>query len=137
MLKPTILLLTLMIMLIQFVPRSGQVVEGETRASKIESKPRFPGGPNALFEYLETKMKYPYSNAIEKEEVVVKLKFIVNEDGSLSNISVINRVDDDLAVAAIQILQMMPNWEPARQDGAPLAQAVILPIPFTGLQHYP
>lgn len=135
MLKPAILLLAVLLLFAQLVPRSGQALEGEAGVTK--TKPSFPGGPNALFDYLETKMKYPYSNAIEKEGAVVKLKFWVNEDGSLSDFSVLNRVDNDLEVAAFQILQMMPNWEPARRDGVPIVQAVILPISFHGQQHYP
>ncbi len=137
MLKPTILLLALVAILLQFVPRPGQLTAGEGKANKAETQPSFPGGPNALFDYLETKMKYPYGNAIEQEGTVVKLKFLVNKDGSLSNFSVLNNVDNDLEVAAVHILQMMPNWEPARQNGIPIAQAVILPISFHSQQHYP
>ena len=99
MLKPTILLLAVLAMLTPPILRSGQMGDGEGGASNIETKPSFPGGPNALFDYLETKLKYPYSNAIEKEGAVVKLKFLVNEDGSLSHFSVMNKVEDDLQVA--------------------------------------
>ena len=137
MLKPTILLLAILAMFTQIIPRSGQTAEGEASVRNAETKPSFPGGPNALFDYLETKMKYPYSNAIEKEGAVVKLKFLVNKDGSLSHFSVMNQVNDDLEVAAIPILQMMPNWEPAKRNGTPIVQAVILPISFQGQQHFP
>ena len=137
MLKPTILLLSLLAVMTQVVPRIGHAHKGEGQSPVSQTKPSFPGGPNALFDYLEKKMKYPYSTTMGQQETVVKLKFLVNEDGSLSNISVINEVDDDLGVAAVHIVQMMPPWKPARQNGAPIAQAVILPIPFIGLQHYP
>lgn len=138
MVKPTILLLALVAILLQLVPGLGQMGEDESKERRNVTQAKFPGGPNALFDYLETKMKYPYSSAVEQQEgVVVKLKFTVNEDGTLSGFSVLNKVDDDLEIAAVHILQMMPNWEPARQNGTPIAQAVILPIAFNSQQHYP
>lgn len=137
MLKPTLLLLLLMLLIYHLVSPLATARPGEGQAKVTQAKPRFPGGPNALFDYLEKKMKYPYNNSIGEQEAVVKLKFWVNTDGSLSDLSVMNEVDDDLQVAALQIVQMMPNWEPARQNGRPIAKAVILPIPFHGQQHLP
>lgn len=70
--------------------------DGEGGVSNIEMKLSFLGGLNVLFDYLEIKLKYFYSNVIEKEGVVVKFKFLVNEDGFLFYFFVMNKVDDDL-----------------------------------------
>jgi|GEM_PF-2593316 len=130
MFKPIILILLLLAIITQAVPQFYN--SGTAKASQTDAliKPSFPGGPNALFDYLETKLKYPYNAILSEQEAVVRLKFLVNEDGSLSNFSILNKADDDLQVAAVQIVQMMPHWEPARQHGEAIAQAVILPIRF-------
>lgn len=132
MFRPIILILLLLAILTQAIPQLYN--SGTAKTSKADAliKPSFPGGPNALFDYLETKLKYPYNVTPADGEAVVRMKFLVNEDGSLSNFSVMNKADDDLQVAAVQIVQMMPHWEPARQHGKAIPQAVILPIHFRG-----
>lgn len=132
-----ILLLLLLVIITQAVPQLYAPGKVKTSQANALTKPSFPGGPNALFDYLETKLKYPYNATLAEQEAVVRLKFLVNKDGSLSNFSVINKADDDLQVAAVQIAQMMPHWEPARQNGEVIAQAVILPIHFSGKKLQP
>lgn len=132
MFRPIILLLLLLAIITQALPQLYN--SGKAKASQADAltKPSFPGGPNALFDYLETKLKYPYNATLAEQEAVVRIKFLVNRDGSLSNFLVMNKADDDLQVAAVQIVQMMPHWEPARQHGEAIPQAVILPIHFRG-----
>ena len=83
----------------------------------VEQMPRFPGGDAAMLKYINENLRYPQA-AIEKEiQGRVIVKFVVNTDGTLSDINVIKPLDPQCDQEAIRIIQSMPRWIPGRHNG--------------------
>jgi protein TonB len=96
----------------------------------FEIEPQFPGGINALVQYLAKETKYP--NRARKNEVQgrVLVKFILNTDGSISNVGIQKGVDHDLDQEAIRVVKKMPKWSPGMEDGRAIKVPYILPVSF-------
>ena len=71
--------------------------------------PQFPGGQKALFSFLSKQMKYPAKALASKKEAKVVLKFLVMEDGNISNISPLSKDNDGFAEEAMRIIKQMPK----------------------------
>lgn len=92
--------------------------------------PTFPGGEAALNKYFKENIKYPAIAAEDGVEGVVEVGFMVNADGSLSNIKVLNFVDPDLEKEAMRVVSAMPAWIPAEHNGVAVEAASKVDVPF-------
>lgn len=97
---------------------------------KAADVPVFPGGEKALKKYLAENTKYPEMAKENGVEGIVSVGFIVNTDGSLSQIKVIKLIDPDLEEEAIRIVTGMPKWIPAEKDGTPVEAPSKVEVPF-------
>jgi periplasmic protein TonB len=102
----------------------------------VEEMPSFPGGLDALHEYLKSNIRYPQEERDQGVEGIVLVSFIVREDGSLSDIKVERSISDGLSEEAVRIISSMPDWEPGYQKGEAVSTQVQLPIRFA-LRTYP
>lgn len=96
----------------------------------VEEKPAFPGGGTAMINFINEKRQYPkeaYNKGIEGR---VTCAFVVNTDGSISNLSVMKGVEESLNNEAIRILSKMPAWTPGKMGGQPVPVRVICCVPF-------
>ena len=96
----------------------------------VEQMPQFPGGDAALFEYLSTHIKYP---AIAEENGVqgrVIVTFVVERDGSITDVKVVKSVDPSLDKEAARVVQGMPKWIPGKQNGAAVRVKYTVPVTF-------
>ncbi len=84
----------------------------------------------AMLEFIYGKIKYPRI-AIENEiEGTVVVQFVVEKDGSLSNIKAIREVAGGCSKEALRVIKMMPNWIPGRMNGRSVRVQFVLPIKF-------
>jgi TonB family C-terminal domain len=90
--------------------------------------PEFPGGDVAFF--LAQNIKYPAIAQERKIQGRVIIQFMVENDGSISNINVVRSVDSYLDSEAIRIVQKMPKWKPGLLDGEPVRIKYTLPVNF-------
>ena len=97
----------------------------------VAESPEFPGGMEALCAFINKTMKYPKEAVEKKIEGRVVVDFIVNKDGSLSDIKLTKSVNKLLDDEAIRIVKAMPKWEPGKQDGKIVRSRFALPIRFT------
>ena len=97
---------------------------------KVEIESRFPGGVHAWIQYLSENLRYPKKAVKRKLEGTVMVRFIVEKDGSVSNVSA-ESGDPLLAEEAVRIVKASPAWIPARGDGKPLKSYKKQPISFT------
>ena len=96
-----------------------------------EVMPVFPGGQAALFEYLSQQVTYPEEAQANGIEGRVICSFVVDTDGSITDVEVARSSGDvSLDQEAIQVIQSMPQWQPAQQDGVPVRVRFSLPINF-------
>ncbi|WP_075558850.1 M56 family metallopeptidase [Parabacteroides timonensis] len=96
----------------------------------VEVMPEFPGGETELLKYMARNVKYPAESVKNKEEGRVSLSFIINKDGSLSDIKVVKSLTPLLDAEAIRVVKDMPNWTPGKVKGKVVRVAYTVPIFF-------
>ena len=96
----------------------------------VEQMPEYPGGEDMLEKYFKENLNYP---AKEKEMGVegrVICRFIVNEDGSLSDFKIVRSISEGCDEEAIRLIKNMPHWKPGKQNGKAVKVSYSLPIIF-------
>lgn len=97
----------------------------------VQTNPSYPGGDQAMVNFINKNMKYPKNELRKKIEGYVEVEFIVMEDGSLSDLKVVRSVSEGLDAEALRIVGMMPKWSPAiATDGSTVTCSMIIPVNF-------
>ncbi|NDV47119.1 energy transducer TonB [Paludibacter sp. 221] len=114
------------------IPVAAPIVEEEEEVifQVVEKMPEFPGGPQALFEYLNKNMRYPVIAQENGIQGRVICQFVVNRDGSIVDIVVVKSIDPSLDKEAIRVIQSMPKWNPGQQRGKSVRVKYTLPVNF-------
>ena len=92
--------------------------------------PSYLTGKSEALKFFARNTKYPISALKAKVEGRVLVKFVVERDGSISDIDIYKGVSPDLDAEAIRVLNMMPKWIPDKQKGEKEAETFIMPISF-------
>ena len=95
-----------------------------------DEMPQFPGGPQALFEYLSKSIKYPVDAENNHIKGRVIVQYVVERDGSISNVIVTKSVYPSLDNEAIRVIQSMPHWIPGKKDGVAVRVKYTVPVTF-------
>lgn len=95
-----------------------------------EQMPEFIGGAEMMMKFLDANLSYPIEAKKSRIEGRVVLQFIVNRDGSLSNIDVLKPLSHGCTEEAIRLVNKMPKWESGRQNGNQVRVRYTLPIVF-------
>lgn len=96
----------------------------------VEQMPEFPGGMRAGLEFMARNLKYPTKAQEAGKQGRVIVQFIVQKDGSLSDLHVLRAVDPWLDAEAIRVISIMPKWKPGMQDGKAVAVKYTMPVTF-------
>ena len=96
----------------------------------VDQMASYPGGIPALMNFLNENIKYPEQAEREGIEGRVVAGFIVERDGSVSNIEILKSVHPLLDAEVVRVMSLMPNWIPGRQNGQPVRVKYSLPITF-------
>ena len=96
----------------------------------VEKMPEYPGGSAALFEYLNGNIKYPDDAAKKKIEGRVLVTFVVNTDGSITDIEVFKKAFPSLDAEAVRVISGMPKWKPGEQKGKKVRVKYTVPLNF-------
>ena len=96
----------------------------------VEQLPEFPGGMSAFIQWLTKNLRYPSRAQQLKVQGKVITQFIVNKDGSVSDIEIVTSVSPDLDREALRVLRMMPKWKAGVRNGIPMKVEYELPINF-------
>jgi protein TonB len=97
----------------------------------VEEMPEFPGGTTALFQFLSTNLAYPRAAREAQISGKVFVSFVIERDGSLTNLKVLRSPHESLSEEVIRVLSIMPNWSPGMQRGKPVRVSYNLPIDFS------
>ncbi len=98
--------------------------------TKVEHPAVYPGGQEAWLVYLNKNLHYPDSAVDQEKQGEVIVQFIVNKDGTLSNIKVIQKVIKSLDDEALRMVTNSGKWQPAVQNGHVVRAYVNQPIRF-------
>lgn len=96
----------------------------------VEQMPEFPGGQAALLKWINENIKYP---AIAEENGIqgrVVCTFVVEKDGSTTDVLVARSIDPSLDKEAVRLLKKMPKWIPGKQRGENVRVKYTVPITF-------
>ena len=95
-----------------------------------EISPEFPGGSQALMDYLRANVNYPPECRENKIQGRVIVSFIVKKDGSIKNARVLKGVHPMLDAEALRVISAMPKWKPGLQHGTPVSVQYSVPVNF-------
>ncbi len=97
----------------------------------VENMPEFPGGDLGLMKYIQKNVRYP---AIAKEYNItgkVYVSFIVDKQGTVTNVKIVRGVDKNLDAEAVRVVKSLPKYKPGKQRGKPVRVMFTIPINFT------
>ena len=118
---------------IKFVPYSklinGDAIYDESDGYS-ELAPAFPGGNAAMPEWLREHIKYPQKCQELGIQGTVITRFVVEKDGSIGEIEIVQSPDPDLSQEAVRVIKAMPKWTPAMENGKPARTRFNFPIEF-------
>lgn len=86
----------------------------------VDIPAEFPGGEMALTNWINWNVRYPEGALQNGKRGNVKVKWIVEKDGTISNVEIEKGIDKDLDAEAIRVIKKMPRWRPAYKDGQPV-----------------
>ena len=96
----------------------------------VEVMPSFPGGQGALMSYLNSHTKYPVVAQENGVQGRVTVSFVVERDGSITDVHVVRSVDPSLDREAARVVSSMPNWQPGKQNGSAVRVKFNVPVQF-------
>lgn len=96
----------------------------------VEQQPMFPGGPAALMKYLSEHTKYPVVAQENGVQGRVTVQFVVEKDGSISDVHVLRGVDPSLDKEAVRVVKSLPRWTPGKQNGITVRVNYRVPVLF-------
>ncbi|RRA99109.1 M56 family metallopeptidase [Larkinella rosea] len=106
----------------QSVPRSGFTV--------VEQVPEFPGGKDALGQYLTRNLRYPSEARQNNTQGIVLVQFTVDKSGSIQDLRVKKSIGSGCDEEAVRVVSQMPPWKPGLQNDRPVRTQYVLPIYF-------
>ena len=112
------------------VKKSEEEAEPEGAFDVVEQMPEFPGGAAGMMKFIAENVKYPeeaYSKGIEGRVLV---QFIIEKDGSVTNVKVIKKVNDAIDAEAVRVVKAMPKWKPGKQNGREVRVKYTIPVIF-------
>jgi len=95
----------------------------------VEEMPEFPGGIEAMNQFIRENLRWPIRDADIEGRVFVG--FVVEKDGSLTNFEIIRGVAPVLDDEALRVVKLMPNWKAGKQRGKEVRVQYIVPVNFT------
>ena len=120
---------------VSMAPMAGAEYRGSSTSapavlSYAEKMPVFPGGDEAFYRYLVTKINYPAEAQRLKLSGTVYVQFVVDEEGRIRDAAVVKGCGHGLDEEALRLVRLMPWWTPGRDRGQPVWVLRTLPISF-------
>lgn len=122
--------LMMFVLLFSFMTSTAQTKKNDMLFSVVEVMPQYPGGQIAMMKYIMENMKYPEQAMKKGIQGRVAVSFIIEKDGSISNVRPIHSVHTLLDKEAVRVVKSMPKWSPGKQHGKPVRVQLIVPIMF-------
>lgn len=96
----------------------------------VEEQAEFPGGMEAMYAYIQKNLIYPEKAKEKGIEGRVFVQFVIEKDGSISNVKILRGIGGGCDEAAKEMVEKMPKWKPGTQKGKPVRCQFNLPINF-------
>ena len=122
--------LMMLVLLFSFMTSTAQTKKNDMVFDVVEVMPQFPGGQIAMLQYLMKNIKYPEQAMKEGIQGRVTVRFIVEKDGSISDVKPVLSVHPLLNKEAVRVVESMPKWSPGKHNGKPVRVRFNLPVMF-------
>ena len=122
--------LMMLVLLFSFMTSTAQTKKNDMVFDVVEVMPQFPGGQIAMLQYLMKNIKYPEQAMKEGIQGRVAVRFIVEKDGSISDVKPVLSVHPLLNKEAVRVVESMPKWTPGKQNGKPVRVRFNVPVMF-------
>ena len=122
--------LMMLVLLFSFTTSTAQTKKNDMVFDVVEVMPQFPGGQIAMLQYLMKNIKYPEQAMKEGIQGRVAVSFIVEKDGSISDVKPVLSVHPLLNKEAVRVVKSMPKWSPGKHNGKPVRVRFNLPVMF-------
>lgn len=122
--------LMMLVLLFSFTTSTAQTKKNDMVFDVVEVMPQFPGGQIAMLKYIMENIKYPKQAMKEGIQGRVTVRFIVEKDGSISDVKPILSVHPLLNKEAVRVVESMPKWSPGKQNGKPVRVRFNIPVMF-------
>ena len=96
----------------------------------IEESASFPGGEEALYDFIKKNLQYPEAAREAHISGTVVVAFAIEKDGTISNVRILRDLGYGCGDEAVRVVKMMPKWKPGKQDGVIVRSEFVLPIKF-------
>ena len=96
----------------------------------VEKMPEFPGGVRNMNHFINSHLRYPVIAQENGTQGQVIAQFVIQADGTLSDLKIVKSVDPLLDAEAMRVIKEMPKWQPGKQRGIAVATRVTVPIRF-------
>jgi protein TonB len=116
---------------IPFLDPDPEPLDSEEPSRIVEVMPEFPGGIKEMQSYLRNAIKYPPLAQENGMESKLFVQFIVNRDGSVTDVEVLNPQGVGFDKEAKRVISGMPSWKPGKQGGRAVRVYYVIPINFT------
>lgn len=129
------LLATLSVLAILFTINTTAMAQNKKTSNdkvfeKVEDMPEFPGGEQAMMDFVGKNVQYP-KEAMEKEiSGRVLVGFIVEKDGSVNEVKIVRGIGGGCDEEAVRVVKAMPKWKPGKEKGKPVRVSYMMPIFF-------
>lgn len=113
----------------EYGPSEGEAGDPNAIYTVVEEEPEYPGGTVALMEFIRTNLRWPFN----PEECIsgrVTLSFVIEKDGSITDIRELRSPDPRATEEAIRVVKLMPKWKPGKMRGQNVRVVYLLPITF-------
>jgi len=97
----------------------------------VEEMPEFPGGEKARLEFFANNIVYPQMAKETDVKGLVVVQFVVNEDGSISDIKLLRTIGGGCDEEALRVIKLMPKWKAGKQNNKEVRVIFNMPITFT------
>jgi len=105
----------------QEVIGSGAIpIEGLPDSVKLDKYPMYPDGFNGVLQHIYKNLRYPIEARERGISGIVVLRYVIDKDGKIREIEVMQSVDDELDTEAIRVINKMKQWVPGYKDGKPV-----------------
>lgn len=110
----------------------GSITSANDGATNVPDKmPVFPGAQTGLYKFLTENVQYPYKAQQLGMQGKVLVSFVVDKDGSVTDVTVVKPVHKLFNDEAVRVISKMPKWEPGQKDGRPVRVMYLMPVNFS------
>lgn len=106
-------------------PPSEEILE-----QPFDEEPYYTEGEEAMQKFIKDNLVYPAEAKEKGEQGKVYVRFVVEADGTITNVSIARGVSPSIDAEAMRIVKLMSNWNPGKYKGTPLLTNVVIPIVF-------